>query len=249
MRRPSGDPSSPSTRMRRPRRGARVAMGRLRAAVTALESHRARDRVMRAAGYVSELAGGVLAELGRPEASRRLLLLSAQLAQCRTVLRLLDGPAMLLYVREYGLGPPDEDAPTRALQVLANAADQLYYPSEHVAWAADAGLLGLEPAPWWALSAALWLCSLLLGAARAAWTMLKLSRKLRACRAEPAGTRERAHAASVSRALRAELLTLLSNMADAALALHAQPRGPWRLPPWLSGLLGTASSLLGACQA
>ncbi|XP_060231892.1 peroxisomal membrane protein 11C isoform X2 [Meriones unguiculatus] len=231
MRRPSGDPSSPSTRMRRPRRGARVAMGRLRAAVTALESHRARDRVMRAAGYVSELAGGVLAELGRPEASRRLLLLSAQLAQCRTVLRLLDGPAMLLYVREYGLGPPDEDAPTRALQVLANAADQLYYPSEHVAWAADAGLLGLEPAPW------------------AAWTMLKLSRKLRACRAEPAGTRERAHAASVSRALRAELLTLLSNMADAALALHAQPRGPWRLPPWLSGLLGTASSLLGACQA
>lgn len=60
----------------------------------------------------------------------------------------------------------EEDVFVRCLSVLGNVADQLYYPCEHVAWAADAKVLRLDSARWWALSTALWALSLLLGVAR-----------------------------------------------------------------------------------
>lgn len=49
-----------------------------------------------------------------------------------------------------------------------------------------------------------------------------------------------------------EVLTLLSNLADLANAVHWLPRGVlWagRFPPWLVGLMGTISSLLSMYQA
>lgn len=49
-----------------------------------------------------------------------------------------------------------------------------------------------------------------------------------------------------------EVLTLLSNLADLANAVHWLPPGVlWagRFPPWLVGLLGTISSLLSMYQA
>lgn len=49
-----------------------------------------------------------------------------------------------------------------------------------------------------------------------------------------------------------EVLTLLSNLADLANAVHWLPAGVlWagRFPPWLVGLLGTISSLLSMYQA
>lgn len=48
------------------------------------------------------------------------------------------------------------------------------------------------------------------------------------------------------------MLTLLSNLADLANAVHWLPPGIlWagRFPPWLVGLLGTVSSLLSVYQA
>lgn len=54
----------------------------------------------------------------------------------------------------------------RCVSVLGNLADQLYYPCEHIAWAADAKILHVESAPWLTLSTALWGLSLLLGIAR-----------------------------------------------------------------------------------
>lgn len=62
--------------------------------------------------------------------------------------------------------PQEEDALVRWASVLGNMADQLYYPCEHLAWAADAKVLHVDSARWWAVSTALWGVSLLLGIAR-----------------------------------------------------------------------------------
>ncbi|MGH0121472.1 UNVERIFIED_CONTAM: hypothetical protein FKN15_023770, partial [Acipenser sinensis] len=56
--------------------------------------------------YGSQLAGGVLCQKasGRSELGKSLLVFSAQLSQCRTVLRLFDDLSMYAYSRDYGLG-------------------------------------------------------------------------------------------------------------------------------------------------
>lgn len=60
----------------------------------------------------------------------------------------------------------DEDPLVRGLSVLSNLANQLYYPCEHVAWAADAGVVRVGSQKWWALSTGLWASALLLGILR-----------------------------------------------------------------------------------
>ncbi|KQK82472.1 hypothetical protein AAES_70223 [Amazona aestiva] len=60
----------------------------------------------------------------------------------------------------------DEDGLVRALSVLCNMANQLYYPCEHIAWAADAGIIRTRAQKWWTLSTGLWALSLLLGILR-----------------------------------------------------------------------------------
>ncbi|EDL21906.1 peroxisomal membrane protein 11C isoform 5 [Mus musculus] len=130
----------------------------------------------------------------------------------------------------------EEDIFIRWLSVLSNVTDQLYYPCEHIAWAADAKVLRVDSAWWWTLNTALWTLSLLLGAVKALWTMLKLRQKLRS----PTGTSASQLPRSKRRAMEAricsEVLTLLSNLADLANAVHWLPRGVlWagRFPPWL----------------
>ena len=61
---------------------------------------------IRTLGYCCQLVGGVLVEQcpSRSELGRRLLVVSAQLSHCRTVLRLFDDPAMFDYTKQYGLG-------------------------------------------------------------------------------------------------------------------------------------------------
>uniref|UniRef100_A0ABK0LQH2 Peroxisomal biogenesis factor 11 gamma n=1 Tax=Rattus norvegicus TaxID=10116 RepID=A0ABK0LQH2_RAT len=156
-------------------------MALLNGLASALESYRGRDRLIRTLGYGCQLIGGVLVEQcpSRSEVGRRLLVVSAQLSHCRTVLRLFDDLAMFVYTKQYGLGAEEEDVFIRWLSVLSNMADQLYYPCEHVAWAADAKVLQVDSARWWTLSTAFWSLSLLLGAVKSLWTMLKLRQKLR----------------------------------------------------------------------
>ncbi|CAK6445157.1 unnamed protein product [Pipistrellus nathusii] len=229
-------------------------MAALSGLASALESYRGRDRLIRTLGYCCQLVGGVLVGQGpaRADVGARLLAVSSQLSGCRTTLRLFDDAAMLLYTRQYGLGAEEEDTLVRCVSVLGNLADQLYYPCEHIAWAADARILHVDSARWWALSTALWGLSLLLGIARSLWVVLKLRQQLRSPAAAVSSQRPRSTRAAAEARIQSELVTVLSNLADLANAVHWLPPGfLWagRFPPWLVGLLGTISSLLGVFQA
>nr|XP_024649179.1 peroxisomal membrane protein 11C isoform X2 [Macaca nemestrina] len=208
-------------------------MASLSGLASALESYRGRDRLIRVLGYCCQLVGGVLVEQcpTRSEVGTRLLVVSTQLSHCRTILRLFDDLSMFVYTKQYGLGAQEEDAFVRLVSVLGNLADQLYYPCEHVAWAADARVLHVDSSRWWTLSTALWALSLLLGVASPL----------------PRGKRR-----AVEAQMQSEALSLLSNLADLANAVHWLPRGVlWagRFPPWLVGLMGTISSILSMYQA
>ncbi|XP_007532898.1 peroxisomal membrane protein 11C [Erinaceus europaeus] len=228
-------------------------MAALSSLASALESYRGRDRLIRMLGYCCQLVGGVLvAQSPGSDTGTRLLTLSSQLSHCRTVLRLFDDLTMFLYTKQYGLGAQEEDIFVRCVSVLGNAADQLYYPCEHLAWASDAGVLRLDSTRWWTLSTAFWGLSLLLGVARSLWMVVKLRQKLRQPPETLIGRPPRSPRKVLETQVLAELLSLLSNVADLAISVHWLPRGLlWsgRLPPWLLGLLGTISSLLTIYQA
>ncbi|NXB83992.1 PX11C protein, partial [Vidua chalybeata] len=223
-----------------------MAAGALWGLVAALETHRGRDRAVRALSYGCQLAGAALpGPAGLPGG---LLAASAQLSSCRTALRLFDDLAMLRHSCSYGLGPEGEDALVRGLSVLCNVANQLYYPCEHVAWAADVGIVRARSRQWWARSTALWGCALLLGILRSLRILCQLRRKLsqRKCSSSP--QRQQKLRAQV----KAEVLSILMDTADLSNAIHWLPPGfLWagKFPPWLVGLLGTISSLIGIYQA
>nr|KAF6481465.1 peroxisomal biogenesis factor 11 gamma [Molossus molossus] len=159
---------------------------------------------------------------------------------------------MFMYTKQYGLGSEEGDMLVQCVSVLGNLADQLYYPCEHIAWAADTKILHMDSARWWMLSMIFWGLSLLLGIAKSLWVVLKLRHQLRsptvAFTSQLSWSKRRAMEAQIQ----SELLILLSNLADLADAVHWLPAGVlWagRIPPWLVGLLGTISSLLSVYQA
>ncbi|XP_013862751.1 peroxisomal membrane protein 11C [Austrofundulus limnaeus] len=220
--------------------------------VRLLESYRGRDKVIRTVCYGSQLVGGVLTRKAETDVSsqrlgKSLLLFSAQLSHCRTVLRLFDDLSMLAYSHSYGFGALEEDAGVRWISVLTNVADQLYYPCEHIAWAADAELIKARSDKWWLFSTVLWGSSLLLGILRSLRVLVLLKRKLKKYEREEGGSRR----SQLCRQMRGELLSILSCAADLCNAVHWMPPGfLWagRFPSWLVGLLGTISSLIGLIQ-
>lgn len=217
--------------------------------VHVLESYRGRDKIIRTVCYGSQLVGGVLSRKAETNVSsqqlgKSLLLFSAQLSHCRTVLRLFDDLSMLAYSHSYGTGAAEEDAGVRWISVLTNVADQLYYPCEHIAWAADTELIKAKSDKWWLLCTALWGISLLLGILRSLRVLLLLKRKLKRCSRDGGGSSR----SRLRRQMRGEVLSVLGSMADLSNAIHWMPPGfLWagRFPSWLVGLMGTISSLIG----
>ncbi|KAJ1085528.1 hypothetical protein NDU88_005658 [Pleurodeles waltl] len=151
------------------------------ALVELLESYRGRDRLIRTLCYGCQLVGGVLVQTSgrRHEYGRSLLAVASQLSHCRTVLRLFDDLSMFAYSKQYGLGKMERDPVVRWLSVLSNVADQLYYPFEHVAWAADANVIHAKSDKWWTFSTGLWGLSLFLGIVRSLWVLFVMERKSR----------------------------------------------------------------------
>ncbi|XP_072516505.1 peroxisomal membrane protein 11C [Salminus brasiliensis] len=224
--------------------------------VNLLESYRGRDKVIRTLCYGSQLVGGVLAQKtgDSSQLGKSLLLFSAQLSHCRTVLRLFDDLSMVAYSQSYGLGATEQDKVIRWISVLINVADQLYYPCEHIAWAADAELIKVKSDKWWTLSCVFWGLSLLLGTLRSFRMILTLKRKARKCRqAGQDNHREDGVAITfdIQGQIWEEVLNVLSSLADLSNAIHWMPPGfLWagQFPHWLVGLMGTFSSLIGMLQ-
>ncbi|XP_073682134.1 peroxisomal membrane protein 11C [Garra rufa] len=223
--------------------------------INMLESYRGRDKVIRTLCYGSQLVGGVLAGKScQSSLGKSLLLFSAQLSHCRTTLRLFDDLSMLAYSSSYGFGGSEEDAVVRWMSVLSNVADQLYYPCEHIAWAADAELIKTSSDRWWTLSTGLWGTSLILSILRSIRTILILQRRVQTCqRSSSAEIRQEVFSqrAALRRQIRGEAFGILSSLADLSNAVHWMPSGfLWagRFPPWLVGLMGTISSLIGLLQ-
>ncbi|XP_041791103.1 peroxisomal membrane protein 11C [Chelmon rostratus] len=220
--------------------------------VRLLESYRGRDKVIRTVCYGSQLVGGVLSRKAETDVSsqrlgKSLLLFSAQLSHCRTVLRLFDDLSMLAYSHSYGTGAQEEDAGVRWISVLTNMADQLYYPCEHIAWAADAELIKVKSDKWWLFCTVLWGTSLLLGILRSLRVLLILKKKLKRHERDAGGSSR----SQLRRQMRGEVLSVLGSMADLSNAIHWMPPGfLWagRFPNWLVGLMGTVSSLIGLIQ-
>ena len=65
-----------------------------------------------------------------------------------------------------------------ALDVLNSVSGQLYYPIEHIAWAADKRLVSLDSTSIWTWAIYLWAISLLVGLLQAIRTILRTSREL-----------------------------------------------------------------------
>ncbi|XP_062868962.1 peroxisomal membrane protein 11C [Trichomycterus rosablanca] len=224
-------------------------------AVNVLESYRGRDKVIRTLCYGAQLVGGAISQKtgNSSQLGKSLLLFSAQLSHCRTVLRLFDDLSMAAYSQSYGFGAKEEDMLVRWISVLINIADQLYYPCEHVAWAADAGLIKVKSDKWWTLSTVLWGVSLLLGTLRSLRIILNLWRKAQNCRRAARDSREDAatSTAKIRKQIQGEVFNILSSLADLSNAIHWMPHGfLWagHFPDWLVGLMGTISSLFGILQ-
>ncbi|GAB6032005.1 peroxisomal bioproteinsis factor 11, variant 2 [Chamberlinius hualienensis] len=148
-------------------------MTAMESVVQLLSRHGGRDRIIRISSYLSFLISGVVDESNK----EKLCILGSQLSSCRTVLRLFDDIVMLNYTLNYGLGKKEEDRLTRYLSVLGNMVDQLFYPVEHIAWAADKQILRFDSTGWWYLSTFLWTTSLYLNLLKSLRALLILRRK------------------------------------------------------------------------
>ncbi|XP_075467198.1 peroxisomal membrane protein 11C isoform X1 [Ascaphus truei] len=215
-----------------------------------LESYRGRDRVIRMLCYSCQLVGGILAQKGgkKQESAKSLLIIASQLSHCRTVLRLFDDLAMFAYSKQYGLGRKEEDALVRWISVIGNICDQLYYPCEHVAWAADAGVVRGKSEKWWTASTALWGLSLVLGIMRSLRILTTLRRENKEKYSEGEGPLSRGQ---IKAQVRSEVLSIIGSISDLTNAVHWMPPGfLWggQSPTWLVGLMGTGSSLISIYQ-
>ncbi|KAF6082457.1 peroxisomal biogenesis factor 11 gamma [Phyllostomus discolor] len=106
-----------------------------------------------------------------------------------------------------------------------------------------------HPAP---LAALVGRAHTLVGCSRSLWMVLKLRQQLRSPTPAFISQLPRSQRRAMRAQMQSELLTILSNLADLANAVHWLPPGIlWagRFPPWLVGLLGTISSLLSVYQA
>ena len=150
---------------------------------------------------------------------------------------------------------------------------QLYYPVEHVAWAAECGFLPFRPTPLWTAATLLWALSLLSSLLRSLVLLWRQTREI-------AYLQSRGHTSTEDRnpsgggrgekrrvsfqdqlpgnharmlvALRGQifvnLLRLIQSSSDLMNAVHWMPSGVlWagKLPPTWVGLFGTISSLIG----
>ncbi|EDV29691.1 uncharacterized protein TRIADDRAFT_6126, partial [Trichoplax adhaerens] len=124
-----------------------------------LLSYYSRDYIIRTCQYGSKL---IAALLHNKDFQNRFLTFSAALSNSRAIYRLFDDVIILKFTIRF-LQSQDTDQLSRLLGLIKTAADQLYFPVEHLAWGAGNNLFKFaESAYWWAFGIRLWACSLMM---------------------------------------------------------------------------------------
>ncbi|XP_022081733.1 peroxisomal membrane protein 11C-like [Acanthaster planci] len=229
----------------------------LKLAINLLQTYGGRDKVMRIISYGSLLLSGLVKS---PSKSKKLLTIFTELSGCRTILRLFDDLPMLGYSLSYGLGAQEKSLWLRVLSLANNLIDQLYFPLEHIAWAADKKLIDVSSSPWWILCIVAWGLSLSISILRSLMTLVSLRRSRKKLEQEiqmedpccSSGRQESSvvEGQQISRlkeAERAHLLEVLKYATDLCNAIHWMPVGfLWggKLSDATVGFLGTISSVL-----
>jgi len=222
-----------------------------------LGSYAGREKVMRTAAYAAMFVAGA----GDGNAKRRAGILSTQLNSARTILRLFDDVPMLAFSLKYGTGAQEKDLVKRCLSLVCNAANQLYFPVEHIAWAADQKLIQISSSRWWTAGIALWAISLLSNILRSLRTISLLGEscaKLRKQRnlespdkSDKSDISFKQATSDLQKQQINELLNVIKNISDFLNAINWLPKGfLWsgKLSLAQAGICGTISSLIGLYQ-
>ncbi|XP_064471265.1 peroxisomal membrane protein 11C-like [Ornithodoros turicata] len=211
-----------------------------------LQSYRGRDGIFRAVGYACLLAGG----LTSGNASKKFYTVSSEISQCRVVMRFLDDWPMLKYSMEYGVGKSEQDDVLRAVGILKNAADQLFYPTEHIAWLAKKKIIDVSSNIWETSGTILWTISLYCSIARSLRLINMLQKKKEKYFLQTVNPTGDDYSLLV-REQTQNLLCFLRCLLDLINAISWLPSGfLWsgKLKAWHNGLLGLVSSFLSFAQ-
>ncbi|GFY58418.1 peroxisomal membrane protein 11C [Trichonephila inaurata madagascariensis] len=211
--------------------------GKINSIIELLDSHRGRDSIIRTASYLSLY----LSSYARGNTSRKLKTISEELSYCRLIMRLFDDFPMLHFTLNYGLGSQEKTILMRVLGVVKNLLDQIYYPVEHVAWAAEKRLMKANSYLLYTAGAALWGLSSYISIVRSLIMMSILQRQTKGLKNVVL------HEKIVAQQLE-YLLMAFKDFADVVLAINYLPPGSllWagKLNKKEIGLIGTISSLL-----
>lgn len=200
-----------------------------------LQNHTGRDKVLRTVNYTCVY----LAALTKGQWKHRFQTLAKELSSCRTVLRLFDDIPMLGYTLMYGCGKQENDTVLRWLGVVNNLLDQLYYPLEHIAWAADLVMIHADGNVWWNRAIAVWASSLYISMMRAIRIIILLE-KQKGC--------SECQSRDLLKHQLQQILLLVQNMLDFCIAVNWLPKGIlWsgKLKPWQVGFAGLIASVVG----
>lgn len=224
-----------------------------------LQTYAGRDKLMRTVSYAGMLVAGVSKD--ESKLGRDLGTIARQVSAARTVGRLFDDFLMLSVTKGYGLGSHERDPITRVLQLLSNLSNQVFFPCEHIAWAADNEILPFKSTKWWPASIGCWALSLFFGILKSLRMIsrfhVRRARLLKQRKLESpdksgeADTAFRKNLTDLRNQEINEYINVLKNGSDLGNAVSWLPAGfLWagKLSRGQNGLLGTVSSVLGLYQ-
>jgi len=130
-----------------------------------LETYRGRDVIIRLSSYATCFFGGLAESRNNKSLSTKLLTIANEFSKCRTILRLYDDSAMMAACLRYTFAKKEgkEDPLQNLLTHIKIHAMQLFYPMEHISWAAMNDLININRGPWAIMSLFCWIVYLLAG--------------------------------------------------------------------------------------
>lgn len=213
---------------------------------TLLDNYWARSKVFRVVQFSSALLSG-LSEKRRPALAEKLLKVSAAVSNMRVMLRLLDDIPAVSHVLTKWNSSQDDALMGKLPEIASALCNILYYPVEHVAWAADQQLLRIrDTTSLWTLTVILWAVPLLISLIQTLKQLVSLRAQLYHIRRSSSSSQASVHKLT-SQQFRLSL-DVTETLCDLGLAVFWMPSGfLWagKLPTVWWGLLGTISSLIG----